>query len=317
MVHLVALLQAAQNRDGVLDRGLVHQHLLEAPLERCVLLDVLAILIQRRGTDAVQLPARQCGLEHVAGIHGPFGLAGAHHGVQLIDEEDDLALLLGEIVQHRFQALLKFAPELGAGDQRAHVERQDALVLESFGHLAVDDALGESLDDRGLADAGLTDQHRVVLGPALQHLDGAPDLIVAPDHRIELAGSGTRGEIDGVLLERLAALFRVGIGDFFPAAHLIDSLLEGTAHEARFLEQARERALLEGGEHEQLARNELVATLLRELVGDVEDAIQVVGDMDLPGRAFDLRQAIEQRQQAEPQLVDVRTGLHQQRAQRP
>ena len=42
-------------------------------------------------------------------------------------------------------------------------------------------------------------------------------------------------------------------------------------------------AVLEGGEHEQLARDELIAALLRELVGDVEDAVQIVGDMHLPG----------------------------------
>ena len=75
VVHLVALLQAAQDRDGVLDRRLVDQHRLEAALQGGILLDVLAIFIQRRGADAVQLAARQHGLEQVAGVHGPFGLA--------------------------------------------------------------------------------------------------------------------------------------------------------------------------------------------------------------------------------------------------
>ena len=86
VVHLVALLESAQDRDGVLDRGLVHQDFLEAPLERRILLDVFAILIERGGADAVQLAARKRRLEHVAGIHGAFGLAGADHGVQLVDE---------------------------------------------------------------------------------------------------------------------------------------------------------------------------------------------------------------------------------------
>ena len=95
VVDFVALLQAAQDGDGVLDRGLVHQHLLEAALERGVLLDVLAVFVQRGRADAVQLAARQRGLEHVAGVHGALGLAGADHGVQLVDEQDDLAFLLG------------------------------------------------------------------------------------------------------------------------------------------------------------------------------------------------------------------------------
>ena len=171
VVHFVALFQAAQDRDGVFDRGLIDQHFLEAALERRILLDVLAVLIERGGAHAMQLAARERGLQHVAGIHRAFGLAGADHGVQLVDEQDDLAFLLREIVEHGLQALLELAAEFRARDQRAHVEREDALVLQAFGHFAVDDALREAFDDGGLADAGLADEHGVVLRAALQHLD--------------------------------------------------------------------------------------------------------------------------------------------------
>jgi len=136
---------------------LVHQHDLEAALERLVLLDVLAVLIQRRGSHAVQLAARQRRLEHVAGIHRAFRAPGPDHGVQFVDEHDHLAFLLGKIGQHRLQALLELATELRARHQRAHVERQDALLLQALGYLAVDDALRQPFDDRGLADPGFTD----------------------------------------------------------------------------------------------------------------------------------------------------------------
>ena len=212
VMNLVALLQAAQDRDRVLDRRLVDQHLLEAPLERGVLLDVLAVFVERRRADAVQLAARERGLQHVARVHRAFGLAGADHGVQLVDEQDHAAFLLGEVVQHRLEPLLELAAELRAGDQRAHVEREDALVAQALGHLAVDDALRETLDDRGLADAGLADQHGVVLGAPLQHLDRAADLVVAADHRVELALLGALGQVDGVFLERLAAFLGVRVG---------------------------------------------------------------------------------------------------------
>ena len=201
-------------------RRLVDQHLLEAALERGVLLDVLAVFVERGRADAVQLAARQRGLEHVAGVHRALGLAGADHGVQLVDEQDDLAFLLGEVVEHALQALLELAAELGAGDQRAHVEREDALVLQALGHLAIDDAQREAFDDRGLADAGLADQHRVVLGAPLQHLDGAADLVVAADHRVELAVGGALGQVDRVLLERLAALLGVRVLHLLAAADL-------------------------------------------------------------------------------------------------
>ena len=90
-MQFVALAQAAQNGDGVFDAGLIDQHGLEAAFERGVLFDVLAVFVERGGADAVQLAARQHGLQQIAGVHGAFGLARADHGVQLVDEQNDLA----------------------------------------------------------------------------------------------------------------------------------------------------------------------------------------------------------------------------------
>ena len=69
VVHLVALLEPAEDRDRVLDRRLADEHLLEAALERGVLLDVLAVLVERGGADHAQLAAGEHRLEHVAGVH--------------------------------------------------------------------------------------------------------------------------------------------------------------------------------------------------------------------------------------------------------
>ena len=96
-------------------------------------------------TDAMQFTARKCRFKHIAGIHGALGLARANHGVQFVDEQDDLAFLLGEVAQYRFQTFLEFATELGTSDKRAHVERQNAFAAQTFRHLIVDDALGKTL----------------------------------------------------------------------------------------------------------------------------------------------------------------------------
>ena len=93
----------------------------------------------------------------------------------------------GDFVQHGLQPLLELAAEFGARDQRAHVQRHQPLVAQAFGHIAIDDAQRQAFGDGGLAHAGLADQHRIVLGAAGQHLDGAADFLVAADHRIELA----------------------------------------------------------------------------------------------------------------------------------
>ena len=129
VVDLVLLLEAAQDRDGVLDRGLAHQHRLEAPLERRVLLDVLPVLVERGGADAAQLAAGQRRLQHVGGVHRALGRARADQRVQLVDEADDLALGLGDLLEHGLQAVLELAAVLGAGDHGAEVERDQALVL--------------------------------------------------------------------------------------------------------------------------------------------------------------------------------------------
>ena len=117
-------------------------------------------------------PRASIGFSRLRRVDGALGRAGADDRVQLVDEEDDLAL--GRVLiscEHGLEPLLELAAVLRAGEQRADVERPDALALQPLGHVAGDDPLGEPLDDRRLADAGLADQHRVVLRAAREHLD--------------------------------------------------------------------------------------------------------------------------------------------------
>ena len=93
----------------------------------------------------------------------PVG-AGADDGVQLVDERDDLAVGALDLLEHGLEPLLELAAVLRAGDHRAEVERDEPLAAQGLGDVARDDALGEALDDGGLADAGLADEHGVVLG---------------------------------------------------------------------------------------------------------------------------------------------------------
>ncbi len=69
---------------------------------------------------------------------------------------------------------------------------------------------------------GLADQHRVVLGAPLQHLDCAADLVVAADHRVELALARALGQVERVLLERLALALGLRVVDALAAAHRVD-----------------------------------------------------------------------------------------------
>ena len=111
---LVLLAQTLEDLDRFVHRRRIDDHRLEAALERAVLLDVLAVLVQRRRADALQLAARERGLEHVAGVDRAFGRTRPHERVQLVDEQDDL-LVLRDLVHDGLEALLELTAVFGAG----------------------------------------------------------------------------------------------------------------------------------------------------------------------------------------------------------
>ena len=194
VVVLVLLLDVVEDLDGLVHAGGFHEHLLEAALQGPVLLDVLAVLVQGGGADALDLTPRQSGLEHVAGVQRATGAAGAHDGVDLVDEEDHVRAVL-QLVHHRLHALLELAAVLGAGHQAGDVQRHDALVEEHAAHLALHDAQGQALGNGALAHAGLADQHGVVLLAAAQHLAHAFDLLLAAHDGVQLALLGHLGQV--------------------------------------------------------------------------------------------------------------------------
>ena len=123
VVGFVLLLDAAQDLDGVLDGRLTDEDLLEAALQRRVLLDPLAVLVEGGGTDHVQLAAGQHRLEHVAGVHrGVAPGARADDGVQLVDEGDHLPAGVLDLLEDGLEPLLELAAVLRPGDHRGQVE---------------------------------------------------------------------------------------------------------------------------------------------------------------------------------------------------
>ncbi len=200
MVRLVAVAQALEDLDGVGQRRLGHLDRLEPALERGILLDVLAVLVEGGGADDLQLTTGQHGLEDGGRVDRALGRAGADEGVDLVDEQHDVAAG-ADLLEHLLQPLLEVTAVAAAGDQGAEVEGVELLVLEGLGHLAAHDVLGQALDDGGLADAGLADEHRVVLGAAGQHLHDPLDLFLASDDRVELALARGGGQIAAELVE--------------------------------------------------------------------------------------------------------------------
>ena len=207
VVSLVLIPQSLQDLQRSLRGGLSHGDGLEPALQSGVLLDVLAVLVEGGGAHHTDLAAGQSGLENVGGVHGTLGGAGAHDGVQLVDEKDDVAGLL-HLVDGVLDALFKLTPVLGAGHHAGQIQRQDPLVQQLLRHVGGGDALGQTLCDGGLAYAGLTDEHGVILGAAGQDLDDPLDLLFTANDGVQLAAAGRLRQVTGILLQSalLAAL---------------------------------------------------------------------------------------------------------------
>ena len=142
-------------------------------------------------------------------VDGALGGAGADEGVDLVDEQHDVAAGL-DLLEHLLQALLEVAAVTAAGDERTEVERVQLLVAQRVGDVVADDLLGEALDDGGLADARLADEHRVVLGATAEDLHDPLELAAATDDRVELLLAGELGEVATELVEDLAVALVAG-----------------------------------------------------------------------------------------------------------
>jgi len=208
VVDLVALLEAAQDGHRVLHRGLGAEDGLEAALEGGVLLDVLAVLVEGGGAHAAELAPREGGLQEVGGVHRPLGRPGAHEGVELVDEEDDV-FRLGDFLHYPLQTLLEFASILGAGYDRGEVEDQKPFADEISGNPLADDTFREALDNCGLPHPGFPDEHGIVLCPPRQDLDDPPDLVLASDDRVKITREAHRRQVPAVFREK-ARILRCG-----------------------------------------------------------------------------------------------------------
>ena len=296
-MDLVAVLDAAQDGDGVLDRRLLDEHHLEAPLEGLILFEVLLVLVERRRADGTELAPCEGWLENVGRVHRALAASGADERVDLIDEQDDLAVGLCDVLHDGLESVLELAAVLGARDERAEVEREDAFALEALRYVALHDADGEALGDGRLAHARLADEHGVVLGAPREDLEHAPDLVVAPDHGVDLALGRGLVEVARVAVQRVVLGLRVGVRRPLPTARLLERLEERRVGHAGGAEGVAGRALARcEGEQQVLGRHELVVKRLGAGERVVEDGLERRRDVGLGhGRAGDARQRLEGR----------------------
>ena len=234
----IAVAQTLEDLDRVLFARLADLDGLETTLQSGVLLDILAVLLEGRRADDLEVAACQGGLEDVCSVGTAFRRARADDGVQLVDKEDDV-LALFDLVDRVLDAILEFAAVLGARDHAGEV----AQVLR---HLAVSDLQRQTFGNRGLADAGLTDQAGVVLGTAGKDLDDTAYLFIPADNGIDLAVLRRLGQIAREAVERLtvavtgrsAVVLKTGLLFILKIrAHMIGDGLRGNAECAQIADR--------------------------------------------------------------------------------
>ena len=229
MVLLVSIPQPSQDGDGFDITGRIDHDHLEASLQRTVLLDVLAVFIERRGTDALKFSAAQGGLQNVGRIDCAFRSTSSNQRVQLVDEQDRVACA-ADFIHHCFDAFFELTAVLCAGDHHGEVKNDDALVTQQFRNIALNDHLGKALDDGGLSHARFAQQHRIVLLTSAENLRDAFDLVFAANDGIQLALLGEFRQVAAKTVQgrslALGAFASCWRGSSFTAFARLDAVAE-------------------------------------------------------------------------------------------
>jgi len=114
--------------------------------------------------------------------------------VQLINKDDGV-LALHQFLHDGLEPLFELSAVFGSGDNQRKVQRENALIGEEWWNIAIGDTLREPFNDGGLADAGLSDKHRIVLGAPAKNLNDPIDFAFTPNQWIERAFGSCECEI--------------------------------------------------------------------------------------------------------------------------
>ena len=121
MIGFESLFETSKDGDRILNRRFVDHNGLETSFQSPIFLDVESIFVKGGRADAINLAAGEHWFKHVGGVERTIGAPCADDKVNLIDEEDDFAIALLNLIKDGFESLFEFAAILSPGDKRAHI----------------------------------------------------------------------------------------------------------------------------------------------------------------------------------------------------
>ncbi len=155
VVLLVTLLKTLEDLNRFVFGCRFDDDFLETTSKCIVFLDVLAVLIKCRRTDALDLSTSQSRFQHVGSIDRTFGTPCTDQGVQFIDKQDRVSSSTN-FVHHRLDAFFKLTTVLGARDHHGQVQNDDSFLSQNLWDFTVDNPLSKSFNDGSLAHTGFT-----------------------------------------------------------------------------------------------------------------------------------------------------------------
>ena len=203
--------------------------------------------------------------------------------MNLVDEENDLALGALDLFYRALEPLFKLAAEACSGYHGPHVELYHLLAAEDLGDIVLRQLASQALCDGRLAHPGPADEDRVILGPAAEYLDHAQNLGIPANDRVELALVGQLGQVAAEFLQRTVAGLCLRAGDLLPAAHLFDDLQDALAVHARLGQDPGRGGipLVGNGQEKVLGGDIVVLQFRRFLVRLVDHSLESRRDVHL------------------------------------
>ena len=176
-------LQRPQNSQGGIFPRLFHRHRTKTPFQGGILFNIFAILFPGGGSQHLQLPTAQGGLEDICSVDSPFRCTGTHNSMHFINEQNHIAVA-ADFRQHIPQPFLKFAPVFCSRHQAGHIQAHQPFVLQLGRHVAHGHPLGKPFGNGSFTHPRFSNQGRIILVLSAQNADDHIDFLFPSNYRL-------------------------------------------------------------------------------------------------------------------------------------
>ena len=188
--------------------------------------------------------------------------------MDFVDKEDDTAIRANDFVDHTLQALFKFALIFSAGQQCAHIEREELLLAQIFRHVASDNAFCNAFYDGRLSRSRLTNQDWIILCTPTQNLQYAPNFFISPYHGVQLSATRFFDQVACKFSQCLIRLLARSRRSLPPAAQFVNRFFQSIFRQTGIAQQLRRTARrCKQRQQHRLKAHKAIAHLLRNVYG--------------------------------------------------